>query len=194
MTFTVRPLRDRDELRRVLATTLDRLGPGFDFRLVGTGAALLQGVGLAAGDIDMLVTERADVDRLAAALSDYACLQAPVWLPEARQYFASYAVDGVEVSISTVEWDPPESDTFECVGAGPWRHHVRVDCGGHAVAAVALELRLVAEIVRDRPDRLEAIVAHMRAHGADLDLAARALTDGGVPPERREEVLRALRG
>ncbi|MEU5950363.1 hypothetical protein ABZ793_33135 [Micromonospora sp. NPDC047465] len=65
-----RALRDQAELRTVLSTVLD-LDPdaaGIDYRLVGTSAALLQGVELPTGDVDILVAWRDDVDTTAAAL------------------------------------------------------------------------------------------------------------------------------
>jgi hypothetical protein len=45
-----------------------------EYRLVGTGAALLHGVQLPAGDIDILVKEREDVDAFGSALSSFKCL------------------------------------------------------------------------------------------------------------------------
>jgi hypothetical protein len=186
-----RPLRDRAELRRVLSAVLDRLGPDvsdFDYRLVGTGAALAQGVDVAAGDIDILVARRAEVDGFAAALSEFRCLKAPVWLPDARQYFTRFEVDGVEVEASTVE-QPMDADTFECVGSGPWRHCLPIGFGRHLVPVVALELRLVTELVRDRPDRYLPLVDHMRSHGADVHLIQRAMSERGVDPTVRRQTL-----
>ncbi|PRY33230.1 hypothetical protein [Pseudosporangium ferrugineum] len=244
-----RPLRDRDELVAVLATVLDRARPRSDYRLVGTGAALLQGVTLPTGDIDVLVADRADVDRFAAALDGFPCLDPPAWLAGAEQYFAHYVVDGVKVGFSTVEY-PVESDAFECAGEGPWRHSVLVPCApghpasdgsghpvpgspdypasgspdypasgspGHpvpgspdhppglapgagagaarrwAVPAVRLELRLLSELVRGRPDRSAPLIDHLRGHGADLDLIRRGLIDRGVPPGLGRQVLDRLR-
>lgn len=188
------PLSGLAQLREILAMVLDRVartGQAADYRLVGTSAALLQGVPLVAGDVDILVARRGDVDAIAAVLPPSACRAAPAWEPENRQYFARYALDGTDVEISTVEW-PVSHDTAECTGAGPWRHYVSVACGTHDVPAVRLELRLVTELVRDRPDRAAALTAHMRAHGADLSLLQRAMTDQAVPPARQRLVLDAL--
>ena len=124
-----RPLRDRAELGAVLSLVLDRL-PGFTYRLVGTGAALAQGVPLPTGDIDILVTRRDEVDRFAEALADYPCLEPPAWLPGPRQYFTHFAVHDVEVGASTVEV-PTEADTWECTGPGPWQHYVDTAFGRH---------------------------------------------------------------
>ena len=186
-----RPLRDRGELLRVLSRLLDQLGPSFTYRLVGTGAALAQGVRLPSGDIDILVLDRSDVDRFAAALTGYPCLDPPAWLPGARQYFTHYVLDEIKVGASTVEV-PAEADTIECIGPGPWQHYVEVPVGRHVVPAVALELRLVSELIRGRPDRWEPLIEHMRSHGADLSLVRRSMRDRGVDPQRQEEILGRL--
>ncbi|MGK5740165.1 hypothetical protein [Micromonospora sp. URMC 103] len=190
-----RPLRGQAELRKILSTVLDLIDPdatGLDYRLVGTSAALLQGVELPAGDIDILVARRADVDSIAAALSRFPCLHPPVWLRDARQYFADYRVDDIGVGASTVE-RPADTDAHECIGTGPWQHYVHVHCGTYLVPAVRLELRLVSELHRDRPDRYMPLIDHMRVHGADLQLVQRGMGERGVQPTLQARVLDLLR-
>ena len=189
------PLRDRAELQKVLSLVLDRLdpqAPDFEYRLVGTGAALAQGVQLRAEDIDILAARRTGVDRFAAALSGFPCLEPPAWLPDARQYFTRFQVTGIEVEASTVEV-PTDTDTFECIGRGPWQHYVDIGFGNHTVPAVVLELRLVSELVRDRPDRYMALIEHIRSHSADLQLIQRAMSDRGVDPQLQQRILDQLR-
>ncbi|WP_203719053.1 hypothetical protein [Asanoa siamensis] len=184
---------DAARLRVVLSRVLDLLATDRPaYRLVGTAAAVAQGVDLPAGDVDILLRRRGDVDRVAAALSRFPCATAPVWLPEARQYFARFDVDGTDVELSTVEW-PAGSDVCEGAGPGPWRHHVPVRMGAHVVPAVRVELRLVTELVRDRPDRYEPLLAHLRRHGADLALVRRAMRERGVDPPLRQRVDDRLR-
>jgi hypothetical protein len=189
-----RPLRDHAELAKVLTVVLDRLQPrasDLRYRLVGTGAALAQGVDLPTGDIDILVTRRDHVDSFAAALSDFPCLDPPAWLPHANQYFTHFTVDEIKVGASTVEV-PSDTDTFECIGRGPWQHHVDVAFGAHTVPAVALELRLVSELVRDRPDRQLPLIEHLRSHGADLQLIRRAMIDRAVEPSLQQRIVEQL--
>jgi hypothetical protein len=191
---TVRPLRDAAELHKVLSLVLDHADPdasGLEYRLVGTGAALAQGVQLPTGDVDVLVARRDDVDKFAAALSEFPCLTSPVWLPDARQYFARFEVDEIDVGFSTVERSV-DSDAFECIGRGPWEHYVPIRFGRHVVPAVSLELRLASELVRDRPDRYEPLIEHVRLHGADLQLAQRAMSDRGVNPVLQQQILDRL--
>src|SRR5205809_763579 len=109
-----------------------------------------------ASDVDVLFRDREAVDARVAALSGAVTVQnAPVWLGDAQQYFARLSVEGVTVELSTVEIDA-DSDTAESVGSGPWVHFDVVPCGVYAVPAVALELRLVTEMTRQRPDPLRA--------------------------------------
>ena len=164
-----RPPRDRHELDAMLRTGFDLIrtvAPGLRYRLVGTAAASLQGVDLPVGDVDILVGRRTDVDAVAEALADLPCATAPQWLPSARQYFACYVLDGVGFSVSTVEV-PCDEDGWECQGPGPWQHYVTVDCGGHRVDCVRLELRLTTEFLRDRPDRYQPLLAHLGARAPD---------------------------
>lgn len=172
-------------------TAVRAAGADITYRLGGTSAALLQGVHLPVGDIDLLAARREDVDRFAAALAPFPCLHAASWLPESAQYFARYEVHGVKVEMSTVERQV-DSDGMECVGRGPWRHYVWVACGPHRVPAVRLELRLATELARDRADRYEPLLDHMSVRGCDLALLHRAMRDHGLPAERRHLVRNRL--
>ena len=181
----------RQEVARTLERVLEAWQPAFPYRLVGTAAALLQGVELPARAIDILCRERAAVDQFAAALAPYPALQEPVWLAGDRQYFCNYDVEGVEVGASTVEIDTGH-DTTETFGTGPWRHHVEVPLGDHRVPAVRLELRLATEMLRRRRDRADPLIAFLSAHDCDMRLADRALKNAGVAPRTRNGVLARL--
>ncbi|MFG1676582.1 hypothetical protein [Micromonospora sp. NPDC049282] len=99
---------------------------------------------------------------------------------------------GVTEPASTVE-RPADTDTLECIGAGPWQHYVQVQCGKHMVPAVRPELRLVSELYRDRPDRYMPLIDHMRVHGSDLQLVQKAMAERGVQPALQARVLDLLR-
>ncbi|MFC5822689.1 hypothetical protein [Nonomuraea insulae] len=168
-------------------TALRAAGADMTYRLGGTSAALLQGVHLPAGDIDLLVARREDVDTFAAALSSFPCLYAASWIPESLQYFTRYEVNGVDVEISTVE-EQVDSDAMENVGRGPWEHYVLITCGSHLVPMIRLELRLATELLRDRPDRYEPLLDHMGTHGFDSALLQRAMDARHLSAERRRLV------
>lgn len=175
VTMQTRPVRDRDDLKAVLRTAFTYLG-GVRHRLVGTAAACLQGVDLPVGDIDLLVQHRRDVDAIAHALAGFPCIAEPRWLPASHQYFAAHLIDGVEFSVSTVE-TPCLDDGWECQGPGPWQHYVTVD----GIDCVRLELRLTTELLRGRSDRYKPLLAHLKTHGADLELLHRSVTTREVP-------------
>ena len=179
------------EVARTLGRVLEAWQPAFPYRLVGTAAALLQGVELPARAIDILLRERAAVDQFAAALAHCPALQEPVWLAGDHQYFCNFEVEGVEVGASTVEIDTGH-DTAETFGTGPWRHFVEVPLGAHRVPAVRLELRLATELLRRRRDRAEPLIAFLNAHGCDTSLASRALQNAGIAPRTRTRVLARL--
>jgi hypothetical protein len=151
-------LKDVTSALETALTALRVAGADPTYRVGGTSAALLQGVRLPVGDVDLLVARRKDVDAFAAALSSFPRLYAASWIPESSQYFARYDVHGVHVEISTVEQET-DSDGMECVGRGPWQHYVLIACGPHRVPVVRLELRLATELLRDRPDRYEPLLA-----------------------------------
>lgn len=185
----------RVRLQEALVAVLQHAMPAcaqIDYRLVGTGAALLHGVPLPAADVDILVRERSSVDTYGSALSSFRCLCSPTWLPESRQYFGNYDVDGVEVGISTVEVET-NADTIETFGRGPWEHFTVLRCGPHAVPTVDLELRLITELCRNRPDRYRPILQHMRANGCDIEVIRGGMDFASLPRDLRENVLRQLR-
>jgi hypothetical protein len=188
---------DRALLVETLTLVLDRVLPACadtPYRLVGTGAAMLHGVDLPVGDLDITLGERSDVDAFGSALSSFDCLEAPAWLPETRQYYANYLVNGVEVGLSTVEIET-DSDTIETYGPGLWKkHYSLLPCGPYMVPTVNLELRLITELYRDRPNRYTPLIVYLQEQGCDLDLVRRGLGGGRLPPERVERVLRELGG
>jgi hypothetical protein len=185
---------DRARLIETLTLVLDHtelVCSHIEYRLVGTGAALLHGVDLPAGDIDILVKRRKNVETFATALSFFRCLSPPTWLPHAHQYYGNYEVNGVEVGISTVELET-ESDAIETYGPGPWVHCALLPCGPYTVPTVALELRLITELARQRADRYEPILSFLGNHGCDADLVVRGLDRLGLSAARRDELLAPL--
>lgn len=188
-----RVLSGRADLEWVVASLLDRMGPPsttLDYRLVGTGAALAQGVALPARDVDILVAWRTDVDAVAEALPNLVHA-GPRWCADARRYGTRLRIGGVDVKISTAE-PPVHADTLECLGAGPWRHFALVELGPRWVPAVSLELRLVSELVRCRAHHVDRLIAHLRSHGVDVRLLRRAMRDRAIDPARQTRVLDRL--
>ena len=185
---------DQVRLRETLIMVLDQIMPAcphLDYRLVGTGAALLHGVSLPAADVDILVRERHDVDAFGLALSPFKCLEAPTWLAETQQYYGNYEVNGVEVGISTVELTS-DADTIETFGRGPWEHFTLLPCGLYTVPTVVLELRLITELFRNRPDRYEPVIQFMKVNGCDLDFIRQGIAAAGLPQAMQDGILTRL--
>ena len=184
----------RDDASRAVAATLAAFGdqPVPPFRLVGTAAALLQGVELPTADVDILCRERAEVDGFAVALDHFPVLHPATWLPRDSQYYCNHDVGGVEVGVSTVEV-PYHGDANETLGEGPWINHTMVEAGGFQVSVSRLEVRLVTELHRGRPDRSEAIIVHLAATTCDLGLLEHALEEAAVSDRVRVDVLSRLR-
>ena len=185
---------DHAPIRRALELALDRLEPasaGTEFRLVGTAASFLHGVQLPVGDVDILLRDRPAVDLFSRALSAFPVLTAPSWMEQAKQYYASHNVDGVDVALSTVEWET-NSDAIECLGVGPWEHFSPLPCGSRVMPTVALELRLVTDVMRDRPDRYRPTAAFLRDRGCDIELVRKGFGARRIPAEREREVLGIL--
>jgi hypothetical protein len=184
------------QLRAALITWLDHAMPAcahIPYRLVGTAAALLQGVQLPCADIDILVKARQDVDAFGATLNAFECLDAPTFLPGSRQYYSNYNVNGVEIGFSTVEVES-DSDVIETMGRGPWEHYVLVPCGSYQIPAVTLELRLITELYRDRPDRYNPLIEYLQDQfgGGDVELITRGMRFAGVSNTIQTEVLGRL--
>jgi hypothetical protein len=189
-----RPVENQVDLIQILTKVLELATPAckdVPYRLVGTAAALIRGVQIPCGDVDLLFKERSGVDAFASALSDFPCITPAIYLEQARQYFTEIDVQGVEIELSTVEWEM-DSDGVECIGPGSWTHFDWLSCGEYTVPAVVLELRLVTELVRNRPDRFNPIIAYLRAHGCDVELVRRGLAAGGAPPAWVEKVINQL--
>ncbi|MBS1184248.1 MAG: hypothetical protein H6Q99_4128 [Proteobacteria bacterium] len=189
MTLTTGQLHDT--LTTVLGL-VERQG-GFSYRLVGTAADLLRGVPLQPGDVDFLVSGRADVDAFARALTAFRSLTPPTWMPCGAQYYAAFEVDGVQVDASTVE-SPSESGFIECIGSGPWTHFSQIAVGDRRVSVVAPELRLATELRRDRQDRVEIIAGWMREHGCDAPLLGKAMDAQGIAADTQSSVMATIAG
>jgi len=76
--------------------------------------------------------------------------------------------------------------------ARPWQHYVQIDFGKHTVPAVALELRLVSELIRDRPERYTPLIGYMRSHGTDLQLVQKSMSDRGVDLMLKQQIIDQL--
>lgn len=191
------PPLDEAAVRRALTAVLDGVaaaGLDVEYRFGGTASSVLRGIRMPAGDLDILVRERPDVDRFRAAVMAVpgaTCLFGPALIAGPTQYFARYVVHGATVEVTTVEVQT-DSDAMECFGSGPWTHFDLVPCGAHRVPAVATELRLITELARNRPERYGPIMEYLRGRVCDVALVRRGMDARRIPDERQAEVLGQL--
>jgi hypothetical protein len=188
----INPQLDRKLLEKTMTAVLDRVmleDSNVEYRLVGTGAALLHGVALPAGDIDILVKERQGVEVFSDAFAGFDCLMAPIYLEDMRQYYTEYGINGVEVGVSTVEIET-DIDYIETYGPGPWTHYMLLSCGSYMVPTVKLELRLITELYRNRPERYDSLIEYMSVNGYDEGLLKRGIN--GLSVDLQNKVLSRL--
>lgn len=187
---------DQPYLREILERVLEHAASHFEqanYCLIGTAAAVLHGVPLYAGDVDFLMRERTHVDAFAKALSSFPALTPPTLLGGARQYYATYDVNGIRIEASTVEVTT-DSAYIETIGDGPWKYQTLIVVGPYRVPTVALELRLATELLRNRPDRYEPMIAWMKQNGCDADLLGHAIDALRLSPEIQHRILAQVRG
>ena len=70
-------------------------------------------------------------------------------------------------------------------------HYALLPCSPYQVPTVALELRLITELHRGRPDRWRPILAFLRQRGCDVDLVRRGISTL-APDEVLSEVMGSL--
>ncbi len=194
MRVSTQARRREDQIRLAITLVFDCIGTqlnGLRYCFVGTAASVVQGIPLRAGDIDILMEKREGVDIFSRALPAFPCLKPPTWLPDARQYYAAFQVNGVKVEASTVE-RPTDSDCLETLGEGPWAHCKRIRFGGHFVPTIRLELRLATELALRRRERYTPLIRWLRIHGCNMKLLQQAMSAQGIPTDRQARVLERL--
>ncbi len=183
------------QFSEVVAEVLNRITPLVEvrtLRLVGTAAALLQGVFLPTLDVNFLAKSRACVDTFHRVMDDFPCLRPPAWDAELHMYEAVHIVRGIEVGMAMMARETPE-DALEVHGEGPWEHATPIAVGAHTLLAVKLELRLATELARDRAACTRPLLKHLRKHGCDIALLQRAMAARDIPDETWQSVLAELR-
>lgn len=186
------PIVENQRLLDVLGKVMDaihRVLTPDHYRLVGTTASMLHGAQTPSKGVDFLMRDRDSVDAFHLALSIFKIDAPPTYLPDDQQYWASYFVDGVHVNVTTTEW-AAEGDAIESSGEGPWKHFSQLPIGQYSVPTVDLELRLVSELFRCRPDRYDPLIDFMRTRKVNVELLQRSMDQRQLPPEQQADVLR----
>lgn len=179
-----------DVLKKVLDASEALLSPD-RYRLLGTTASILHGAKTPSKGVDFLMRDRESVDAFHLALAQFKIDSPPTYLPEDKQYWASYFVDGVHIGVTTTEWES-HGDHIEPSGDGPWTYYTSIPWGQHNVPTVNLELRLVSELFRNRADRYEPLIQFMSTKQVDVDLLRRGMAERQIPEEWQVEVIGQL--
>ncbi|MEM7129610.1 MAG: hypothetical protein AAF702_24970 [Chloroflexota bacterium] len=177
-------------LKKILDASEYVLSPE-KYRLVGTAATVLHGAATPARSIDLLMIDRENVDAMHLVMSAFRVDSPPIYQPEVKLYWASYFVDDIHVQVCVHE-SPASSDGMETRGTGPWKNYTKLPWGQHSVPTVALELRLVTELWRNRPERYEPLIDYMTTKKVDIGLLQRGLNEIKLPQTWQDAVVRQL--
>ncbi|MCI4323766.1 MAG: hypothetical protein L3K03_07095 [Thermoplasmata archaeon] len=171
---------------------------GIPWEIGGSAGAWIRGVPLVPGDIDLGTTaEGATV--LAEELQDY--LIAPLAVTDhlgnsdrlGAEAFLGTLKDGARVEWSGASSDSLETEPFnEWGGPGVWARRQRMTWHQFDVPVAPLEFDLVRAAERQRKDRIELIVDHLRRSSYDRGLLAQALDVSTLLPEARSRLVARL--
>ncbi|WP_020577141.1 hypothetical protein [Actinopolymorpha alba] len=182
-----------------LAGVAAKLNHGsFDWMLVGSAATALRGVAVEPGDIDVAVSTAEDVARAATLLPTPEATQRQdprhepgdpaTWLSTTaeptlrfgdaqRWTFGRWLVNGVKVELAHIE-DPTAADLMiETRGPLVWRARTVVDCHGHPIPTVPIEVQIATMLARQQAARIEATIAVIDSLPLNVALLRRAISD-----------------
>jgi DNA-binding transcriptional MerR regulator len=162
--------------------------PEDQYLLCGTAAGLFQGVFQPVRDINLLTKAHKQVNGFAQAMHNFPQVLKPTYFESKKLYCTTHLIRGVEVSMAALDDyrdDAEKGDTF----LNPWDHFSELQIGSYTIRAEALELRLATEIARERPRHYQPLIKHMQKHGADLELAQRAMSAKAISNNTVKKVI-----
>jgi hypothetical protein len=186
-------------LRQLLPVTSQILeARGIPWEIGGSAGAWLRGVPLVPGDIDLGTTAEG-ATALAEELQDY--LIAPLSATGepgssgrvGAEAFLGTLKDGARVEWSGASPESLEAEPFsEWGGPDVWARRQRVIWQQFDIPVAPLEFDLVRGAERQRNDRIEVIVGHLRRTSFDRPLLLRTLEGSKLSPEARTRLLARL--
>ena len=176
-----------------LATVAQQLNGGrIEWMLVGSAATALRGAAIIAGDIDIAIRTAGDVTRATALLLTPAAPQLdepPDWISTAaeptlhfgdageRWTFGRWIVDGVKVELAHIDAPSAAELMIETRAPMVWRVRETLNCHGHPVPTVPIEVQLATMIARHQDARIAATLAALDGTPLNLPLLRRAISD-----------------
>jgi ribonuclease-3 len=155
----------------------------------GSVASFLQGLTREPHDIDLL-SDAAGARQIAAALAEFET--APLaWReePDIASHLGAFVVAGVPVEVIG---DLRMTGRGCTLAVRSWEDTHEVPFGTGRLSVVSLEYQLLANLVRDREERVQRLAVHLREHGYDRVLLERLMTEQNVPADLSAEVWRLL--
>ena len=162
------------------------------YLLCGTAAGLFQGVFQPVRDINLLAKTRTQVDDFSHALRIYPQVEKPIYTESEKLYRATHLIRGVEVSMTALDTSQEDSENM-VTSLSPWDYYTEVKIDSHTIRTEALELRLASEIARERPRHYLPLIKHLQKHGADVDLAQRAMAAKAIANDTMRKVISQIR-
>jgi hypothetical protein len=194
-----------------LATVAEQLNAHrIEWMLLGSAATALRGAAIVPGDIDIAMRAAEDVTRAAAALPtpDARGLdspgpdepeveesgQQPAWFsttaepalrfdrPGEQWTFGLWMIGGIKVELAHIDAPAVAGLMIEARSPLVWEERETLDCRGHRVPTVPVEVQLATMVARRQESRIEATIAAVHVSRLNLPLLRRAISD------RRSEV------
>ena len=177
----------------VLAAVAKQLNGGrIEWMLLGSAATALRGAAIVPGDIDIAVRTAGDITRAAVRLPTPAALQPddpPDWISTAaepalhfgdageRWTFGRWIIDGVKVELAHIDAPAVAHLMIETRAPLVWRARETLECHGHPVPTVPIEVQLATMAARQQHTRIDATIAAMAGTPVNAQLLRRAISD-----------------
>ena len=177
----------------VLAAVAKQLNGGrIEWMLLGSAATALRGAAIVPGDIDIAVRTAGDITRAAARLPTPTVRQPdgpPDWISTAaepalhfgdageRWTFGRWIIDGVKVELAHIDAPAVAQLMIETRAPLVWRERETLECHGHPVPTVPIEVQLATMAARQQHTRIDATIAAMAGTPVNTQLLRRAISD-----------------
>jgi hypothetical protein len=183
------PESRQDAILGPLVRVIEEAASDAPWALIGAASVRLQGVDATSPNLEFMTTEGALV-ALAEMLAIPADWGQGAHLASNRVHFLRH---GVPVFVFG---DPVFHGPYESLAPRDipslWDARTRIDLGGVGVLCTPLEWELILAVCLGAGARVEALGAHMLAHGFDNRLVVRLLREGRVESATEEAVWAVL--
>jgi hypothetical protein len=184
-----------------LATVAEQLNAHrIEWMLLGSAATALRGAAIVPGDIDIAMRAAEDVTRAAAVLPTPNAPgpdvsgpdesgQRPAWFsttaepalrfdrPGEQWTFGLWMIGGIKVELAHIDAPAVAGLMIEARSPLVWQERETLDCRGHRVPTVPIEVQLATMVARQQNSRIDATIAAIDTTRTNLPLLRRAIAD-----------------